>query len=125
MGFLSFSLKKKKKKRTYACFYIPSFATLFHLPFFSEGIFVAKINSIVSSIRDNNKLSSSVFAFSLKINKIRILNRRFFVSFYDEYFRFLFNIEGVNKCGKCSLSQLLIIRDEFFFSFKPEYVIEM
>ena len=125
MGFLSFSLKKKKKKRTYACFYIPSFATLFHLPFFSEGIFVAKIKSIVSSIRDNNKLSSSVFAFSLKINKIRILNRRFFVSFYDEYFRFLFNIEGVNKCGKCSLSQLLIIRDEFFFSFKPEYVIEM
>lgn len=124
MGFLSFSLKKKEKKKFYACFYIPSFAILFPLPFFSKGIFVAKIKSIVSS-KSEEKLSSSVFTFSLKINKIRVLNRRFFVSSYDEYFRFLFNIEGVNKCGKCSLSQLLIIRDEFFFSFKPEYVIEI
>lgn len=124
MGFLSFSLKKKGKKNFYVCFYIPSFAILFPLPFFSKGIFVAKIKSIVLSKREE-KLSSSVFTFSLKINKIRVLNRRFFVSSYDEYFRFLFNIEGVNKCGKCSLSQLLIIRDEFFFSFKPEYVIVM
>ena len=126
LGFVSFSLnEKEEEKNTQACPYISSFATHFPLPFFSEGIFIAKIKSyIVASKRAGKKPSSSVSTFSLKINKIRFLNRRFFDSSYEEYFRFLFNIEGVNKCDECRLSQLLIFRDEFFFSFKPEYVIE-
>lgn len=126
LGFVSFSLnKKKEKKNMQACSYISSFDTHFPLPFFSEWIFIAKIKSYIAPPKSEEKKSSffSVSTFSLKKNKIRFLNRRFFDSSYDEYFRFLFNIEGVNKCDDFRLSQL-IFRDEFFFSFKPEYVIE-
>lgn len=124
LGFVSFSLnKKEEEKNMQACPYISSFATQFQLPFFSEGFFIAKIKSYIVACKSGARSSSTVSTFSLKINKIMFLNRRFFDSSYDEYFRFLFNIEGVNKCDHCSLSQL-IFRDEFFFSFKPEYVIE-
>lgn len=123
LGFVSFSLNKKEEKLTQACSYISSFATHFPLPFFSKWFFIAKIKSYIVACKSGDRPSSTVSNFSLKINKIRFLNRRFFDSSYDEYFRFLFNIEGVNKCDHCSLSQL-IFRDEFFFSFKPEYVIE-
>lgn len=124
LGFVSFSLNKKKEgKNMQACSYTSSFATQFPLPFFSEGIFIAKIKSYIVAPKQEGRPSPSVSTFSLKINKIRFFDRRFFDSSYDEYFRFLFNIEGVNKRDDFRLSQL-IFRDEFFFSFKPEYVIE-
>lgn len=114
-----FSLKKEKEEPHY----LSNFVTRFYLPFFSECIFVAKEKSFSVQKKDKKIPSSFVSSFTLGINKKRFFNRRFFASSYDEYFSFLFNIEGVNKRDDCSLSQL-IFHDEFFFSFKPEYVIE-
>ena len=119
-----FSLNKKEEnKMQECCSYLSNFVTRFYLPFFSECIFVAKEKSFSVQKKDKKIPSSFVSSFTLGINKKRFFNRRFFASSYDEYFSFLFNIEGVNKRDDCSLSQL-IFHDEFFFSFKPEYVIE-
>ena len=115
-----FSLKKEKEEPHY----LSNFVTRFYLPFFSECIFVAKEKSFSVQKKDKKIPSSFVSSFTLGINKKRFFNRRFFVTSRDEYFIFSFNIEGVNKRDDCSLSQL-IFHDEFFFSFKPEYVIEM
>lgn len=114
-----FSLKKEKEEPHY----LSNFVTRFYLPFFSECIFVAKEKSFSVQKKDKKIPSSFVSSFTLGINKKRFFNRRFFVTSRDEYFIFSFNIEGVNKRDDCSLSQL-IFHDEFFFSFKPEYVIE-
>jgi len=115
-----FSLKKEKEEPHY----LSNFVTRFYLPFFSDCIFVAKEKSFSVQKKDKKIPSSFVSSFTLGINKKRFFNRRFFVTSRDEYFRFLFNIEGVNKRDDCSLFQL-IFHDEFFFSFKPEYVIEI